>query len=112
MANALQINAGNPIAGLGTFEYTNLSAGFITVDIKTTLPLGSALQILIKKNGSTLITLGGVATNPTPTQLSMGGGVKVNCAAADVIGVVLSSANAVDALPNAVKSNITLYQGE
>lgn len=110
MANTLHLNTSNPFAGLGTSTLTILSAGMYTFEVKTTLPLGSGVQIVINQNGSPLVTSGGVATEPTPTQPSIGASTAVNCAAADVMTVVLSSSNAVDALPNAVKSVINVYQ--
>lgn len=114
MATTLQINESAAVAGLGTSTYTVISAvaGFISVQVKSTIPLASALQIVINLNGSAQVTSGGAATNPTPTQQSMGAACKLQCAAGDVITVVLSSANAVDSQPNGVKSIINLYQGE
>lgn len=127
MANTLLLNSGNPVAGLGTSTYTVLTAGEYTVGIKSTIPrdpggsslfssqvspFASALQIVINQNGSPVLTIGGSSTNPTPTQPSLGSSISLLCAAGDVLTVVLSSANAIDSQPNAVKSTITLYQGE
>lgn len=109
--NSLQLNQSNPVAGLGTSTYNVLTAGVYFVEVKSTIPLASALQIVINQNGSPIVTSGGTATDPTPTQESIGAACSIQCAAADVITVVLSSANAVDGLPNAVKSIVNLYQG-
>lgn len=126
MANSLQMNTSTVFAGLGTSTFTVVTAGLYTVQIKSTIPClaagssnnstvtagGSALQIVVNNNGSPVLTVGGSGANPTPTQQSIGGSVVIQAAAADVITVVLTSANAVDALPNAVKSIINLFQGE
>ena len=125
MANSLQLNTSSPFAGLGTGTYTVVTAGNYRVTCKSTLPYeqgtsnnssvtpstSSALQIVINQNGSPIVTVGGAANNPTPTQPSLVASAELQCAAADVITVVLSSANAIDAVPNTVKSIINLYQG-
>lgn len=110
--NSLQLNTSSPVAGLGTSLFNVVTAGMYSLDVKSTLPTGSGLQIVINQNGSPVLTSGGVSTNPTPTQPSLGCGVKLQCAASDVLTVVLSSSNNVDSNPNAVKSVINLYQGE
>lgn len=125
--NSLQLNSSTPFAGLGTATFNVLTAGLYTVDCQSTIPynasgnslrtdqtspFASALQIVINLNGGPVLTVGGASTNPTPTQPSLGGRTVILCAASDVITVVLSSANAVDATPNAVKSIINVFQGE
>jgi hypothetical protein len=124
--NSLQLNTSSPVAGLGTSTYNVALAGMYSVNVQSTLPfeqgtfnnssvvppVTSGLQIVINQNGSPMVTVGGSATNPTPTQPSMGASAKLQCAASDVITVVLSSANAIDNQPNSVKSTINLYQGE
>lgn len=126
MANDLQNNTSQSVAGLGTFSFTVVTAGMYTVAVQSTIPhdpgsqlysyqtspQASALQIAIKLNGVAQVTIGGSATNPTPNQPSMGTSARLQCAAADVIAVTLSSGNAVDNQPNSVKSTINLYQGE
>lgn len=111
MANTLLMNSGNAVEGLGTQTYTIVNAGITQVGIQTTLPLGSGVQIVINQNGSPLFTIGGAANDPTVTQPSIGGSVSFQAAAGDSLTVVLTSANAVDKIPNAVKSTITLFQG-
>lgn len=110
MANSLQLEGNSVVSGLGTFTYTVLAANRLEVQVKSTIPAGSGLLIVINNNGSPLVSSGGDSTNPTPTQPSLGASTIANFAAADVITVVLSSSNAVDALPNAVKSVISLFQ--
>jgi hypothetical protein len=128
MANSLGLNA-NEVAGLGTFSYTVPvgGAGLYTLSCQSTLPfeqgtfnnssvtpsVASALQIVLSQTGSASvsITIGGSATNPTPTQPAMGTSGRFQCAAGDVLSVALTSANAIDAAPNNVKSIVNLYQG-
>lgn len=127
MANSIQLNSSTVFAGLGTSSFTVVTAGLYTLAVQSTIPYNasgsslrsdqtspnaSALQIVVNQNGSPVLTLGGTGANPSPTQPAIGGSVRIQAAAADVIAVVLSSANAVDATPNAVKTVINLYQGE
>ncbi len=67
--------------------------------------MASGLNIVVNKAGSAIYTLG----SPSPTQPSLGGSVRIQCTAADVITVVFSSLAPVDQLPNAVKSTVNLY---
>lgn len=110
MATTLQLNATQPVAGLGTSTYTALVTSAYEVQVQTTLPAGSGVQIVVNKNGTPVVTVGGVAANPTPTQPSIGAQCRIQATATDVINVVLSSSNAVDSQPNAVKSTIALFQ--
>lgn len=110
MTDSLEINASNPVAGLGTFQATIVNPGEYTVEVESTLPSGSGLQIVVNQNASPVLTIGGVSTNPTPTQKSLGSSVRLQCVAADVVSVELSSSNSVDSLPNSVKSIVNLYQ--
>jgi hypothetical protein len=124
--NSLGLNA-NEVAGLGTFSYTVPvgAGGLYTLSCQSTLPyeqgtynnssvvpsVASALQIVIQQNSTPLITIGGSAANPTPTQPSMGTSARIQASAGDVLSVILSSANAIDAQPNSVKSIVNLYLG-
>lgn len=126
MANSLSLGA-NEVAGLGTFTYTIVTSGLYTLGCQSTLPfeqgtynnssvtpsVASALQIVLSQTGSATqsITIGGAATNPTPTQPAMGTSGRFQCVAGDTLNVALTSANAIDAQPNAVKSIVNLYQG-
>ena len=112
MANDLQVNTSVPMAGLGNFAFTTTADGFYSVSCESTIPLGSALQIEFKQNSTSKGIFGGASTNPTPTQESLAGSVKLQCTAGDVIHVILTSANSVDSLPNNVKSVINLFQGQ
>jgi len=117
MANSLAMNTSQPIAGLGTFAYTITSAdvsgySYVTLGITSTLPPASGLSIVIKHNGSNVVSVGGASTNPTPSQASIGTSARIQIAAADTVSVVLASSNAVDNQPNSVKSVVNLYLGE
>jgi hypothetical protein len=113
MPNQLQMEVGGPVAGLGTFSYTitQADAGLVTLGIKTTLPLNSGLLTVVNQNATPRLTFGGAVTNPTPTQISTGSSVRMQCVAGDVISLVLSSSALADQIPNAVKSVVTLYKG-
>ncbi len=129
MANSFQVNTSTVVGGLGTQTYTvptGTATGPYTCAVNFTIPYvaagtsnnsastagQSALQIVVNKNGSAQLTLGGSATNPTPTQPSLAGSVVMSLAAADIVTVVLTSANAVDNALNAIKGTINFYQGE
>lgn len=125
-ADSLRLNSSSPVAGLGTSTYNVLADGIYSVNVQSTLPytsgssyyssdtmpVDSALQIVINKNGSAQVTVGGATGNPTPSQPILSAGAKLQCVATDVITVVLSSSAAIDAQPNSVKSVINLFQGE
>lgn len=124
MTNGLQLNVSTPVTGLSTQTYTVTTAGTYTCAFNFTIPFvqgtsansssttgQSALQVVVNQNGSPILTVGGSSTNPTPTQPELGSAVTFLAASGDVITVVTSSANAVDAVPNAVKGIINLFQG-
>jgi hypothetical protein len=114
------------LGGLGTFVGTITTAGFYTCSIKSFVPYQAAgssadststtgqsgLQIVIKQNSTTKATIGGSASNPTPTQPTLSGSVVINAAANDTVSFVLTSSNAVDSAPNAIKSIINVFPGE
>jgi hypothetical protein len=116
------LNTSTVFAGLGTNTFTVVTPGLYTVAFTSTIPYraagssldssstagGSSLQVVVNLNGSPALTIG----SPSPTQPSLGGSVHLQCAASDVITVVLSSAAAADNALNAVKTIINLFQGE
>lgn len=120
--NALQLNTSTPVVGLGTQTFNVVTAGLYTCAPNFTIPYrasgqpgdstslvgASSLQIVINLNGSPILTL----ANPSPTQPSMGGSVRFQAAASDVVTVVLTSSAAADAAFNAVKGIVNLFQGE
>ncbi len=123
MANSLQANTSTVVGGLGTQTYTvtSATAGFLTVDFKCFVPYqasgssndssvttgGSSLVVVVNLNGSPVLT----TSAPSPTQPIVGGSVRLQCVATDVITVVLSSSAPVDNARNAIKSIINVYQG-
>ena len=120
--NSIPLNVSSVFAGLGTATYNVVTAGLYTCAFVSTIPYiasgssanstvttgGSALSVVINQNGSPILT----SVAPSPTQPQVGGKVTFQAAVSDVITVVLTSANAVDAVPNAVKTTINLYSGE
>lgn len=94
--------------GLGTISVQVPDAGIYSVDGKITLPtittagVQSALVVTINKNGSPVYV-------GSPS--ARGFFSKVSCAANDTIAVVFSSASAVDAALNVIKSNISISLG-
>jgi hypothetical protein len=123
--NSLNYNVSTPVTGLGSQTFNATQAGLTTVAFNFTIPYiasgtsgnstvttgQSGLQVVVNQNGTPVLTSGGTSSNPSPYQASLAGQVVINCAVNDVITVVLSSANAVDAVPNAVKGIINIFQG-
>lgn len=114
-------NAANGTASPG-FSYSVSTAGvtgipsnvILSVDVQSTLPQSSALTAAIKLDSQTVVSNGGSASDPTPTQPSIGCSAQLICNGGDTISVVLSSANNVDTLPGSVKTNVnivTVYAG-
>src|ERR1700688_2119856 len=108
MANSLPLNVSSPFSGLGTATFTVVTPGLYTASCQSTIPFvqgtsanssstvgQSGLQIVINQNSTPLVTVGGSANNPTPTQPSLGAVARIQASAADVITIVLSSSNAV-----------------
>jgi hypothetical protein len=109
MAQDLQINNSQPIAGLGTFNFTVTTAGSYYVACKSFIQPGSGLQIALQHNGSPVVTVGGSSQNPSSSQTSIGTGVYVYCVATDTLSIVLTSSNSIDSIPNNVKSVTNLF---
>ncbi len=119
--NSLSPIQSTPVAGLGTQTFNVVTAGNYTVSVRYSIPYiasgssadssvttgGSELQVLVKLQSSTKLTL----SAPAPTQPSLSGSVSMLCAAGDVIEIVPSSSADVDNALNAVKGIINIYQG-
>jgi hypothetical protein len=69
--------------------------------------VSSSLSIVVKQNGTTRYT----APVPSPTQGQVEFKYTLNCAASDVIAVVLSSSNVNDEYLNTVKSTVSIGTG-
>lgn len=104
----MNVNQSAAFAGLGTASAVVPTAQMVRVEVKSTIPQGSAFKIEVKLNSTSKLISGGDVTDPTPTQQSLGGVVYIPCAALDVINVIFTSTAAVDAVPNACKSVIAL----
>lgn len=100
----LQVGACTDAAN-GSASY---GASFVVTQGSYGVPAISGLDVVLKNNSTVLARYG----FPTPTQPSMGGSVVVQCAASDVITVVLSSLSDADNALNAVKTVVNLFQGE
>lgn len=123
--NSLSAIASTVVTGLGTQTFNITTAGLYTCAFEFTIPYvpagssansastagQSGLQVVVNQNGTPILTLGGASNNPTPTQPSLGGSCQIQAAVNDVITVVLTSANAVDTYPNAIKGIINLFFG-
>lgn len=94
-------NAADGTAAYGG-TYTIATAGTFGV------PEQSGLGVTINQNSTVLARY----INTSPTAPLMGGSVRIQAAAADVLTVVFSSSSGADAALNAVKSIVNLYQGE
>ena len=101
------LNQSTPFVGLGTSTFTAPVDGEYSVQVGSTLPPGSELQIVINHNGSPVFTIGGGTTNLGP---SLGANWTLYCAAGDTLSAVLSSSAAPDQLANAVKSTVNIFQ--
>ncbi len=126
MTDSLNLNQSTVTAGLSTSTFTCVTAGLYTVSFTSFIPYiasggsgnsttatgGSGLSVVVNQDtgGGPVAKL--TVEDPSPTQPIMGGSVRLQLDADDVVTVVLSSSEDVDAAPNAVKTIINLYQGE
>lgn len=122
--NSLQLNDSIPFSGLGTATYTVVTTGLYTVGFTSTIPYvsagsasnstataPSALSVVVNQDtgGGPVAKL--TVTSPGAFQRMVGGSARIQCTADDVLTVVLTSANAADAVLNAVKTTINLCGG-
>lgn len=124
--NSLSVVSSTPVVGLATQTFNVTTTGLYTVQVKYWVPYqaagssadssvttgGSALQVLVKLDVTTKLTIGGLGTDPTPTQPYVSGSVLISATAGQAITVVPSSAAAADNGLNAVKGIINIYAGE
>jgi hypothetical protein len=92
-----------------TLNYTVPSggAGIYTVRVQLTEVPVSGVSMIVKQNASTVYT----AATLSPTQIAQQFTYSQLYAAADVIGVVLSSSTAIDLVANNVKATISVSLG-
>lgn len=107
MSNILILNVPRVDVGLITDTYTVPSTGLYNLNAQITEIPPSGLSIVVNQNGSPVYT----APTLTPTQDAIQFKVDLNCVAADVITLVLSSSNANDLLLESVKTNVSIGQG-
>lgn len=107
MANTLILDKPYVNIGLDTMTYTILQAVPYSVRVQLTEVPPSGLSVVINNNGSPIFT----APALSPTQIAQQFKVGFLPAVNDVITVVLSSAVAIDAALNSVKSTISITQG-
>ncbi len=104
-----QLNPGTLTAAANGAGGSSAGASFsVTAAGSYGSPAMSGLNVVIS-NGNTVLARYGF---PSPTQPILGGSLRIQATAADVLTVVLSSLSTADAAPNAVKSIINLYAGE
>lgn len=107
MSNILLLNQPYVNVGLDTMTYTVPSTGLYNVQVSLTEIPPTGLSVVINDNGSPIFT----APSITPTQLAQQFKFGFQATAGHAITVVLSSAAAIDAQLNSVKSTITIGQG-
>jgi hypothetical protein len=94
--------------GLGTSNYTVLTAGTLFVEIQASVTTPSSLVIQTFKNGGLINTAPAFA----PTQSSLTLKFDFQVAVNDLIAITLSSAAQIDNALNNVKSIISVGQGQ
>lgn len=102
MALSVKDNQSTVLCGTGTVQHVAASTALYMVSIRTSLPAGSGLSVLISQNGSTIVS----SAAPTASQLELDLQTVINCTANDTLAVVLSSSAAADAGLNVLKSVI------
>lgn len=109
MANTLFINQPFVLEGLQTWTYTVPTGadGIYSIKVTSTEVPPSGVVIKVKKGGVDQYT----APTFTPTQGAIQFKYSALFAAADVITVVMTSAEDIDAVPNNLKTTCTIQQG-
>lgn len=107
MSNILFLNKPYVNVGLDTMTFTIPASGIYNVQFSVTEIPPTGLSVVVNDNGSPIFT----APTITPTQIAQQFKVGFLAVAGHVITIVLSSAVAVDAQLNSVKSTITIGQG-
>jgi len=108
--------AASPFLGAGLYNVlvsltvnasiTGNGAGAGATNVAPTV-LSSGVSYVVNKNGTPVYT----STPLTPVQTAVQSKTELNCAVADVITVVFSSAQSVDNLLNTIKSTVTIQTG-
>lgn len=92
---------------LDTYNHTTTSATTYKVRVRLTELPPSGITITIKNNGATITT----STAASSRQRAITVESVINCAAADVLSIVLDSSTPADVNLNVLKAIITITQG-
>lgn len=102
-----KISRSQVISSLDTYNHTALANSMYMVNVQMNEIPPSGLSIAIKQNGTTKVT----SIAPAAAQSAISVQIVLNCSVNDIIGVVVSSANASDTGRNVVKGLINIHQG-
>ncbi len=94
------------LTGLGTYTRTITTSGLYNIYATCSVLPSSSVSIVIQKNGSP------IATSAAPTSAQQTINLTImdeNCAVNDVISFVISSSSEYDAVPNVVKTLMSVY---
>lgn len=110
MSDILAINKSVVVPGLGTYTHTIPSgqAGLHYFSAVSSENPPSGLSIVINQNGSPVYS----SSSPAAAQKIVSAMGIINCAASDVITVVISSSSVIDEQANTVSTIINLRQGQ
>jgi len=110
MANVLSLRHSNPISGPSTQTHTVITAGpfyasCLTFDCP---PAGTTIDI--QQNGTTVLPNGPV-TVTSVNQPNLFADARMSCVTNDVISIIVTSSNPLDALTNQLKSIMIVRPG-
>lgn len=95
--------------GLQTSSYSATQAGPYSITLRTTMQYGSGVIVTATQSGSATTAYTMALTSPVSDDNQMTG--RFNCAAGDLITVVISSSAAADQPPVQLKTTINIRQG-
>jgi hypothetical protein len=101
------INQSKVLTQLDTYNHTALLASLYTVAIRLWEIPPSGISIVIKQNGSTIVS----SVAPAAAQEEINLRTLLQCAVNDTITVVISSATVSDSLPNSFKAILDIQPG-
>lgn len=104
--NQPQVSTGASLS----YYYTCPNSGWYSILFSGTFSQGSSLAVKIFY-GPTGISLGYTAPTPGQSQTALQFKKPIACVTGDTIRVALTSINAIDTAPNAVKSTVSVQQG-
>lgn len=100
-------NTSTVIDSLDTYNFTVVQPSMYFVAVNIFDQAGSQVTVQIQQNSTPIITS---PSNNSPDGI-LNVQTVINCAANDVISIVITSANSSDAAPNNIKGIINLHQG-